>query len=116
MRLIRPSDGAVIAERLEIARSPLAKMVGLLGRRSLDARHALLIDGCRSIHTFFMAFPIDVVFVDDQLCALKVIPHLVPWRLASCRHAHAVVEFGDGAFAHCPVQLGDEFTIEEMSA
>ena len=67
-------------------------MRGLLGRRGLPPGEGLLLRPASSVHTAFMRFPIDVVFLDRDLTVLKVARGVVPWRAAWARRARAALE------------------------
>ena len=76
-----------------VARSPLARLLGLaLRRRPPD--HALLVPRCRSVHTFGMRFPLDLVWLDGAGRVVRVDEAVPPWRVRSCRGADAVLEAG----------------------
>ncbi len=84
-------------------------MVGLLGHRTLPRGEGLLLAPAWSIHTWFMRFPIDVVFLDAEQRVLRAYPCLPPWRLVSgTRKARSVLEFGAGTLATAPLQPGDQ--------
>ena len=70
--LARP-DGRVVVEHCLIAARPLRRMRGLLGRRSLPGGEGILLQPAASIHTFFMRFPIDVVFLDRELVVEEIV-------------------------------------------
>ena len=70
---------------------------GLLGREVFETSSALIIAPCFSIHTMFMRFDIDAVFVDDDGRAVKVVQGMAPWRIAVQPFAHAVVELPAGS-------------------
>jgi uncharacterized protein len=76
-----------------VARSPLARLLGLALRRR-PPRHALLLPRCRSVHTFGMRFPLDLIWLDRDGRVLRVDEAVPPWRVRSCRDAAAVVEAG----------------------
>ena len=61
---------------------------GLLGRSELSSRQGMLIRPTWSVHTAFMRFAIDVVFLDEDLTVLKIAQRLRPWRTAFRRGAH----------------------------
>ena len=83
-----------------------------MGRRSLEPGHALLIKPCSSIHTFFMRFPIDVVFVDKNRRVVKTAGHVKPWRiLLGGKGAHAVIELPAGALDTTEIKSGDQLDI-----
>ena len=76
----------------ELADRMLPRMRGLLGRRGLPAGEGLLLRPAPSIHTAFMRFPIDALFLDRELRVLDIRASLPPWRVASERRARAVLE------------------------
>ena len=89
-------DGDVVCERCIVADRMLPRMKGLLGRRELPAGEGMLIRPAPSIHTFFMRFPIDAVFLARDGEVLKVSANVKPWRARSCRRAHSVLELAAG--------------------
>jgi uncharacterized membrane protein (UPF0127 family) len=106
VRLTR-DDGTVVCERCTVAHRILPRMIGLLGRKSLRAGEGILIRPAPSIHTFFMRFPIDVVFVSRQGEVLKIAEHVAPWRARSCRHSYAVLELAAGEAGRRGIAVGD---------
>jgi uncharacterized protein len=89
-------DGTVVCERCLLAETPFARMRGLLGRSGLSSGEGLLLRPAGSVHTAFMRFTIDVVFLDRDSRVLKVAAELAPWRTAGCRGARAVLELSAG--------------------
>jgi uncharacterized membrane protein (UPF0127 family) len=82
----------MVCERCLVADSPWPRMRGLLGRRGLENGEGLLIKPTGSVHTFFMRFPIDVVFLSGDGEVLKVARALPAWRMAGARRARVVLE------------------------
>lgn len=113
MRLMNKTTNQVLVPKLEKATSFWARSKGLLGRKSLAMNHALWIIRCNSIHTLFMKFPIDVVFVDRHLVVRKVIAQVKPWRvvLPVWRAAH-VIEFSPGFLATTPIRIGEQLHVD----
>jgi uncharacterized membrane protein (UPF0127 family) len=101
----------VICERAVIADRPLRRMHGLLGRRSLPAGQALLLQPAPSVHTAFMRFAIDVVFLDRDLRVVKLVENLRPWRTAAARHARSALELAAGEVAARSIQVGDQLAL-----
>jgi uncharacterized membrane protein (UPF0127 family) len=99
-------SGRVVVERCERAERMLERVRGLLGRDGLEAGAGLWIDRTGSVHTFFMRFPMDAVFLDKELRVRKVVPAVRPFRLAWCRGAHSVVELAAGEAARVGVVEG----------
>ena len=97
-------DDQVLAS-LEIASSRAARRKGLIGRDGFDA--ALLLPGCRWVHTIGMRFPIDVAYCDRQGRVLRITT-LVPNRIdRPCLGARQAVEAAAGAFTGWSVHIGD---------
>ena len=75
------SNQQVVAQKVLVADSFLGRAVGLLGKKELPGDRTLWIHDCQSIHTFFMRFTIDAVFVDKDLTITKIVRNLKPWRM-----------------------------------
>jgi uncharacterized membrane protein (UPF0127 family) len=105
--VLERQDGSPVCERCLLAETPLARLKGLLGRAGLERGEGLLLRPASSIHTFFMRFPIDAVWVDRELNVLKVSPELGPWRTAACRGAKGVIELPAGFAAERGLKAGD---------
>ena len=108
MRLVNARSEEAIASDVHLALTRAERRHGLLGRDSLDRSAALVLSPCWSIHTMFMRFPIDVVFVDREGRALRIVRELTPWRIAVAPRAHAVIELPAGSLKARDVRVGDE--------
>lgn len=97
----------------ELADRPLARMRGLMWRNGLPAGEGLLLRPAPSIHTAFMRFPIDAVFLDRDLRVLAVVERLRPWRTASKRSARAVLELPAGEASRRDVRVGDRLELRD---
>jgi uncharacterized membrane protein (UPF0127 family) len=113
---VRNAAGDVVCERCEIPKSSFARMRGLLGRSGLEPGSGMLIDAAPSVMTFFMRFPIDVVFLDRDWTVVRVVHALRPWRVAGARRAVAALELSAGAAAEAALQEGDLLVLEERRA
>ena len=105
------SNARAVAGTLELAVTRATRRRGLLGRDGLAPGHALLIAPCSSIHTWFMRFPIDVIFIRRDGLVLKTRAAIPAWRLAFGWGAHAVVELPAGAIAASGVTHGDRLEL-----
>ena len=99
--------GHVVCERCEIAESSLRRVRGLLGRKELVNGDGLLIRPTWSIHTWFMRFPIDVVFLDRDLKVLKLTERLDPWKATAHRGAHSALELPAGEVQRTGLAVGE---------
>jgi|SRR5215210_2012158 len=103
--------GPVLCSRCALADSPLKRMRGLLGRKHLASGEGLLVRPAPAIHTWFMRFAIDVVFLDRDLRVLSVRHGVRPWRMAAQRRARAVLELRAGEAERCGVEPGDRLEV-----
>ena len=100
-----------IAPRVEKADTPQSRGKGLLGRDSMSPDEGLWIVPCPMIHTFFMRFAIDVLFLDKGLKVVRVLEGLKPWRLSPwVFSAHSVLELAAGTLQGS-VETGDVLEI-----
>ena len=99
--------GTVLASRLELAGTGETRRKGLLGRKNLPPGDGLWIAPCESVHTFFMRFAIDLVYLDRNLQVRKVRSNVGPWRLSACLRAHSVLELPAGTVNATRTQRGD---------
>lgn len=87
----------VLAPHVLIAASFPERARGLLGRAPLPAGSMMLLTPCNAVHTWFMRYPLDLVFVDRELRVCRVCRHVVPFRMVGGgRGAHAVLEAASG--------------------
>jgi uncharacterized protein len=114
--IVNLTRGSVVCEHAAIADQPLRRMRGLLGRRSLPAGEGLLLRPAPSVHTAFMRFPIDVVFLDRDLQVLKLVEALRPWRTASARRARATLELATGEASARGIRIGDTLGVVTVDA
>lgn len=102
----------LLAGRTLEARSTWARLRGLLGRAELPRGEALLLAPCNSIHTFFMKFPIDVLFLDREGRIVRAIPRLAPWRATRVYlRADRVLELYVGAIEESGSREGDRVVL-----
>jgi uncharacterized protein len=113
--ILNDRTGRVVASAVELADRSETRRRGLLGRDSLDPSAALIIVPCSAVHTFFMRFVIDVVFVDRSGTVLKAVAEVKPWRIALRPGAFAVVELNAGAIRRSELKVGDRLTLREST-
>jgi uncharacterized membrane protein (UPF0127 family) len=108
--------GEPVCERCSVAQSPLTRLRGLLGRAGLGPQEGLLIRPTSAIHTCFMRFPIDAVFLSRELVVVGVQAELRPWRVAARRGAKAVLELPAGESRRRGIQPGERFRLADPLA
>ena len=111
MVLVNARSDDTLASDVSLALTRTERRQGLLGRDSLDRSAALVLSPCWSIHTMFMRFPIDVIFVRRDGLVLKTYAAIPAWRMAFGWRAYAVVELPAGALARAGVKPGDRLEL-----
>jgi uncharacterized membrane protein (UPF0127 family) len=103
-----------LGEAIEVAATSSQRARGLLGRECLEDGQGLLFKSCMSLHTFFMTFPIDVLYADRQGKVLKVAESVKPFKLiAAPMRAFYALELPEGAIERSGTQAGDTLLLDE---
>ena len=106
LELKRAGDGALVC-RARVARTFAQRFRGLMGVARLEPGCGLLLPRTSSVHTHFMRFALDVVFLDDEGRVTKITPALRPWRFAAARGAGSVLELAAGECRRLGLAAGD---------
>lgn len=108
--------GAVtLCDACHVAETPAKRMRGLLGRRELEPGEGLLLRPAPAIHTLFMRFPIDAVFLNGDLRVVHIADRLKPWRMAAAKGASAVLELPAGECERRGLRVGDQLGLGGFS-
>ncbi len=111
-QLIEVEAERLIAARVEVADTAWKRAVGLLGRASLPPDGGLWLEPCNGVHTFVMRFPLDLLILNRQGEALRVVAHLSPNRwVGPIRGARVVVELPAGTLAARNVAPGQRYRL-----
>jgi len=105
--LMNDRTRSAVALEVDVAATRATRRRGLLGRESLGATEGLLLTPCKAVHTVGMRFPIDVIFIDRDGRAVRIVPALAPWRIAMSARAKAVIELAAGTAAAADIRIGD---------
>lgn len=111
----RTREGSVVCARTEVADTLFKRLRGLLGRAALPSGEGMLFRGESSIHSAFMRFRFDAVFMDRELRVVGLAEHIPPWRARAARGARNVLELAAGEISRTGVALGDELAEVEES-
>lgn len=115
LKAVNRTRDAVLASNLEVADSGKRRNKGLLGRNGLEPGEGLWIVPCESVHTFFMRFPIDLVYLDRKHRVRKVRSAVGAWRLSVCFTAHSVLELPAGTIRATQTERGDQMELLPLS-
>lgn len=109
--ILNETRGSILADCAEVADTAPSRSRGLLGRDGLAAGEALWIVPCESVHTFWMKFDLDLVYLDRKYRVVKIRKGIPPWRLSACLRAHSIIEFQAGALSNTDTVPGDQLAI-----
>lgn len=112
MKLYNETKNCFVSEEVLLADRMLKRLKGLLGRDGLEEGCSMLIKPCNSIHTFFMRFSIDAVFIDRNYKVLKVLRSLAPGKASPIvPGARGVIEFETRASQRLDIDEGDRLAL-----
>jgi uncharacterized protein len=104
--LVAPG-GRVVCDVCHLANKPHTRLKGVIGWKQLNKGEGVLIRPTFSIHTAFVRFPLDAVFLDEEMKVVSIKHELKPWRLAAARKAKAVLELAAGESKRLGLESGD---------
>jgi uncharacterized protein len=103
----------VIATEVRMADNYFKRLQGLMGKPGLPAQAGLWIVPCNDIHSCFMRFEFDAIFVDKQNTVLYLVERMKPWRISKMvKGGHAVLELPAGTIEATGTQVGDKIELQ----
>lgn len=116
MRLINQTQNTVLAEDVCVADTLLKRIKGLLGRKEFLSGQGLILKPCNSVHTFFMRFPIDLLFVDNNYRIIKALPEFLPNRISRIFwRSRLVIELPRGILKLTKTQDTDQLQLDKTT-
>jgi len=116
LRIRNQTKGTQLADRADIADTSAARQKGLLKHTGLAEGEGLWIVPCEGVHTFFMKFAIDVIFVNKKRVVTKIRPNMVKSRIAFSLRAHSTIELPVGMIDSSQTDVGDQLELEKYEA
>ncbi len=104
-----------LGSAIDLADTSAKRRTGLLKHTGLAPGEGLWIVPCESVHTFFMKFAIDLVYLDRAHKVRKVCHSVEPWRMSICLSAHSIIELPAGSVRGTQTVAGDELDIEKLA-
>jgi uncharacterized membrane protein (UPF0127 family) len=115
LQVVNVSRNAPLGDAIRVAASLWERGVGLLGSRHLAPGEGMWLSPCQSIHTLFMRFPIDALFLDSQGVVLHQ-KTLVPWRVSRwVRGSRGVLELPAGTLRQTGTEPGDRIQMSPLA-
>ena len=112
IKIVNLTRGTQVADLVRLAGDGRNRRKGLLGREGLGSGEGLWIVPCEAVHTFWMRFPIDLIYLDRKHRVVKTRSNVGPWRLSGCLRAHSVLELVAGSIRETQTIQGDRLSIE----
>lgn len=108
----KTTEANLLTEELLTADNTWKRLKGLLGTKELRSNQMLWIPMCNSIHTFFMQYPIDCVFLDKQMVVRSIKKEILPWRVTlPVISAISVIEMKSGKADELGLKEGDQLYV-----
>jgi len=114
IKLIQTETNKIVAENLKVATGLFSRAIGLLGRKSISDDFGMMFPKCRSIHTHFMLFSIDIVFTNKQNCITELYPNLKPWKIliATKKESCNIIELPTGKIERLNLTIGSQLELK----
>ena len=113
-RVTNVTRGSCIGDAVVSAESSAERRTGLLKHTKLEPGSGLWIVPCEAVHTFFMKFPLDLIYLDRKRRVKSVVRNVRPWRFSMCLPAHSVIELPVGTIDRTQTQNGDEVELVQL--
>ncbi len=113
-RLRNLTRKSILGAAIDVADTSLKRRTGLLKHTELRPGEGLWIVPCESVHTFFMKFALDLVYLDRKHVVRKAVSNVAPWRASICLSAHSIVELPAGTIAATCTAKGDQLALEKI--
>lgn len=108
MKIINRRNRLVVADRIETARGFIAQLKGLIGRRKFECGSAMILPRCKQVHTYFMQFPIDILFINREQVVIRIIENLPRGRFSGYVSESAdAIELPSHTIYDCRIVIGD---------
>lgn len=114
-QIVNKENNSLLASSARVAVSFFQRFAGLMLKKEIAYGQALIFYRAASIHTFFMRFAIDILFLDRQMRVVRLVHSLGPWRMVFCRGAYASVEMASGKIKQAGLKVGDRIEIKKDS-
>lgn len=112
MEIYNTTRQVVLAKEVQVAFSFWSRLKGLLGKRELPVGQGLLLKPCNAVHSYFMSFSIDVIFLDEEMAIVHIIEGMPPFRLSPViREASSVLELPAGVTRLSGSRVGDRLSL-----
>ena len=114
MKVLDKDTGVTIIENLKLAYSFMKRLKGLMFDKQMQPQSGVHIKPCTSVHTFFMKFPIDVIYVDKEMRIVGLEQSLKPGEIGKrYKNVHSVIELEAGKILELGIIVGQTLKIQQ---
>ena len=114
MKVTNTTKGTILAENAVLADNFFSRLTGLLGHKSLGSGQGMVLSPSTSIHSFFMRFTFDALFVDKNKRVIAAYPDFKPFRVSKVFWGDNItIELPAGTILNSRTQIGDELKLEK---
>jgi uncharacterized membrane protein (UPF0127 family) len=96
----------------QLASTPFERMRGLIGKKEIAENYILLFKNASSIHTFFMSFPIDVIFTDKDFKIIAIFKNIGNGKIINCFRSKYTIEARANFSDKMKLKVGDKLSIK----
>jgi len=108
MKVRNKTKNTIVVEEALMADTFWRRLIGLMGKPELEENSGIILTPCNSVHTLFMRFPIDVIFLNNKLEVLLIKQNLRPWSISPIvANAKYVLEVNAGKTLASHTEIGD---------
>lgn len=113
--MVNKKNDVVIANKVAVANTFVTRLRGLMFKKNFEENSAIMIFPCKIIHTFFMRFSIDVIFLSKDNMVLNIIENMTPGKISSLvKDSQTIVELPTGKVKESKLKQGDIICITEI--
>jgi uncharacterized membrane protein (UPF0127 family) len=113
VRIFNQKNSKMIGSKINVATSIIDRTKGLMFSKNMNGQDGLLIRSCNSVHTCFMHYPIDIVFLDKNEKVVKCVKNKKPWRFTLFYlRASSTLELPVGAIEQFEINDEDQLRVE----
>jgi uncharacterized protein len=115
--IVNTTRNSALSTNSHIARGYWRRLFGLMGKKPLSQGEALIIDPCSSVHTHWMRFAIDVIYVNKEHALVWIDHALAAWKIVHFyKKIRYSVELPAGTFDASGIQVGDVLSLRETNS
>lgn len=113
-KIVNQDTHTVVCAKARKALTFFQRLCGLMMKASMSPEEALIFYRARSIHTFFMRFPIDIIFLDKNMHVIRICNTLDAFRVVFCKDAFCTIECLGGLASAKGIAQGQALTFENV--